>query len=298
MFINVINCLYIVKFRLVLLYWWDIDLLFWLNGWNSKVFCVLFSLIFVFLILNLSWMFFILCMYLMFIEISLFLVNLRVLLIKLFRICCMCNGLLIRFNGMLCDICWISFMCFFLVCFKCSLMVWFISVFKLNCVDLILSLFVFIFEKLSMLLIIFSRVCDVFFIWIRFVCWFLFFVVCCESLVRLIMVLSGVWILWFMCVRKLDFVFVVFWRFWVSVLSVLCCWWVLSYKLMIKFNERIIKLMKYSWNVFCFFCIRLCCFFNWLFFFRSLMVFFFLEIESCMWLRVNNFDCCLLKFFL
>ena len=293
--INVTNCLHIAKPRPVPPYRRDIDSSPWLNGWNSNAFCVLFSPIPVSLTSNSSWMSSTLCVHLTLTEISPSSVNLRALLTKLLRICCMRNGSPMRFNGTSRDICWISSMCFSSARPKCSLMVWFTSASKLNCVDSISSLPASIFEKSSMSLIILSRVCDAPSIWIRFVCWSLSSAARCESLVRPIMALSGVRISWLMRARKSDFAFVAFWRSWVSASSALRCWRVLSHRPTTKPNERITKPMKYSWNVFCFFCIRLRCSFNWLSFSRSLMVSSFSEIESRTRLRANNLDCCSLK---
>lgn len=276
--------------------WCEIDLLFWLKGLNSLVFCLLFKFIFVFLILNLSWIFCFFFVYFMFMVISLFFVNFNVLFSKLFNICWICRGLLIKLCGIFLVMCWMSFMCFLFVWVKWRWMVWFIKVFKLNWVDFIFNFLVLIFEKFRIFLMMVRSVCDVFFICIRLVCCFWFFVVCCESLVRLIIVFNGVCILWFIWVRKLDLVLVVFCKFCVRLFSVLCCCLVCINRLIININDKIMYLIKYSWKVFCFCWMRLCCFFSWLFFFSNFIVFFFLDIVRCMWFNVRSFDCCLLKF--
>lgn len=162
----------------------------------------------------------------------LFLVNLIVFFIRLVMICCNCSGLLIMLLGMLFLILSVSFN--FLLWEECvsRVMILFSVLCSGNGIFFRISLFVFSFEKLRILLIIVSKLfveCLIVFRWL-----------CCVGVnfvfsvrwVKLIILFSGVCSLCDIFVRNLDLICVVFWvcffvrfnlMFWIFIcFSVLC----------------------------------------------------------------------------
>lgn len=147
-----------VKFKFVFLYWWEVEVFFWLNYWNS-LFCWLgVKLMFVFVIENCS----LVCLFLVFnnwfwMVILFWLVNLIVLLFRLIKIWLRWRRLLIKIGGIL-GLRWklrVKFLVFVWM-FK---ILWrlFIIFFMEKGFCLSFNLFVFILEKFKILLIIFNN---------------------------------------------------------------------------------------------------------------------------------------------
>lgn len=137
--------------------------------------------------------------------------------------------------------CMVSFSFLLKVCNVSECIVFLIRLWILNLSLFSFSLFVLIFEKFKILLMIVSSDFLDFWIMFRYFCWVELRDELSKSLVILIIVFIGVWILWFMLVRKLFLVvfvvLVVFFVCW-SVLIVCLCFvllWLILISLIICF---------------------------------------------------------------
>ena len=154
------------------------------------------------------------------------------------------SGSPIKLSGTSREICCISSICFSCARARCSLMVWFTSASKLNCVDSISSFPASIFEKSRMSLIILSNVCDAPSICIKLVCCSLSSAARWDSLVRPIIAFNGVRISWLIRAKKSDFALVALRKSWVRVSRVFRCCRALTNRPTTSPNERITKPIK------------------------------------------------------
>lgn len=184
-----------------------IDVLVCVNGWNSVVCCVLVILMFVLLMLIVIGEvgFVLLCRYILSV-ILLWFVNLIVLLMRFVVIWWICVGLLRWCVGSVLLMNMLN--CRFLVVvsgLNIVLVCWIVFV-RLNGIVLIVIWLVLIFDRLRMLLIRLSSIDDVFLIVCSCLCCVVVSGLWLISLRLLRIVFSGVWILWFIVVRNVDFV--------------------------------------------------------------------------------------------
>lgn len=151
-------------------------------------------------------------------------VNLIVLLIRFDRICCSWIGLLMWYGVRLDVIFVVRYRFFFEVSGWKDVIMLCNSVIRLKGIELMDILFVLICDRFSILLRICSNVVDDELMIFSCLCWRLGSGVCFISLRFLSIVFSGVWILWFIVVRNIDFdLFVWFVVCWVLMSEYLVC---------------------------------------------------------------------------
>lgn len=205
LFIRFVSWWEIMRFKLVLLIFFVVDLLVCVNGWNKWLMVGWFILMFVLLIFIWRLMFFnLFFMFLMLMLILFLFVNLIVFEIKFDMYWCMCIGLNCNMVGIVLLMVSEYFNCFFLVFVKNNLCIWLNVWWRFLLIGERLSLLVFIFDRFRML---FKMVMSVLFEFVSVLIIFVFLDVrLCVLRVWVIlsMLLSGVWILWLMFVKNLD----------------------------------------------------------------------------------------------
>lgn len=212
-----------MRFRFVFLYLWVVDRFCWLNGMKSLDINLLWILMLVFVIENVSFFF---CFFDCFIciEMLFWCVNLRVFEMRLLRICMMWDGLfkywvlifglilIVKFN-----FCWVVIGVKSFCVLDIRFLIGKLVILIFNCDVLIFEKFRRLFRVVESVLLFWCIMLIILFCEV-----FRFF--CLSVKIIFFMLFRGVWILWFIMVKKLDFVLLVFFVLCFVCLSFVSVW--------------------------------------------------------------------------